>query len=152
MNSVQKLRQMVGEVGRTPPGPKLDEAWALVGRLLARMPVDAAEAVRVCEQRDPAGLSALVARLENADAAPAPAPSSTFSEDDLGRALRAFKKRLRVSRLAEESKLGGRQLTGGRRSEIHAMIPPDDFPPEIWRALVAAGRLRDEGQGFYALA
>lgn len=151
MNAVQKLRQMVGEIGKTTaPGPQ-QAAWDLVGRLLARMPVDAGEAGRICDQKDLAGLDAMVARLERPAAAPAPS-GPTIPEEELDRALKAFKKRLKLMRLAEESKLGGRQLTGGRKSEIDAIIPPDEFPYEVWQALAASGRLKSAGQGFYALA
>mgnify|MGYP007037740611 CR=1 FL=1 len=133
------------------PGP-LQAAWDLAGRLLSRMPVDAAEAGRVCDSKDLAGLDALVRRLENpAPAAPAPAGEAVSSEEK-DRALKAFKKRLKLMKLSEESKLGGRQLTGGRKSEIDAIIPPDEFPHEVWQALAAEGRLKSAGQGFYQLA
>lgn len=151
MNAVQKLRQMVGELGKTTAPGKLQEAWDLTGRLLSRMPVDAAEAGRVCEMRDLAGLDALVSRLENPQPAAAPAPGAGVSAEEMDRALKAFKKRLKLMRLAEESKLGGRQLSGGRKSEIDAIIPPDEFSPEVWRALAAEGRLKSAGQGFYLL-
>lgn len=151
MNAVQKLRQLVGEIGRSPQGAASQAAWDLAGRLLSRMPVDAAAAGRVIEGRDLPGLDDLVRRLEQPEEAPAPPPGSGIPEEDLDRALRAFKKRLRLMRLAEESKLGGRRLTGGRRSEIDAIIPPDEFPPEVWLALGAMGRLKSAGQGFYAL-
>ena len=152
MNAVQKLRQMVGELGKPmAPGPA-QAAWDLTGRLLSRMPVDAAEAGRICDTKDLAGLDAMVSRLENPVAKPAPAPSAAIPAEDLERALKAFKKRLKLMRLSEESKLGGRQLTGGRKSEIDAIIPPDDFPFEVWQALAAEGKLKSAGQGFFALA
>jgi hypothetical protein len=31
------------------------------------------------------------------------------------------------------------------------MIPPKEFPLAVWDALVLAGKLRREGQGFYSL-
>jgi len=151
MNAVQKLRQMVGEIGKTTESGPQQAAWDLVGRLLARMPVDAAEAGRICDQKDLAGLDVMVSRLEQPEAPPAPS-GPTIPEEELDRALKAFKKRLKLMRLAEESKLGGRQLTGGRKSEIDAIIPPDEFPYEVWQALAASGRLKSAGQGFYTLA
>jgi len=150
MNLVQKLRQTVGDL-RAPKSPaKAGETWALAQRLLTRVPVDQQEAARACESRDVDALDAIVARLENP--APAAAPSSAVPDADLDRALKAFKKRLKVMRLADESKLGGRQLSGGRRSEIDAIVPPTEFPREVWLALAARGDLRDTGGGFFALA
>ncbi len=149
MNTVQKLRQMVGELRTAPPSRKTDEGWALAQRLLGRMPVDPGKANTACETRDIDALDAIVKHLE----APSPEVTADASipEAELEHALRAFKKRLKVMRLADESKLGGRQLTGGRKSEIDAIIPPSEFPREVWVALAVRGKLRDSGGGFYAL-
>lgn len=149
MNLVQKLRQMVGEV-QTARGGALDDAWSLVGRLLGRMPVDQAEVERVCAGRDLAGLDALVSALES----PAPAPGGPVGEEvqrQMAPALKAFRKRLKLARLNDESKLGGRRLSGGKRSQIDAIIPPTDYPRAVWDALVASGDLKDAGGGFFAL-
>ena len=73
-----------------------------------------------------------------------------FPVHDLDHALKAFNKSLKVMRLADESRLGGRYTSGGRKSAIDAIRPPEEFPKEIWDALVRAGKLRAEGPGFYA--
>jgi len=151
MNIVQKARQMVGEV-QTAQGKKLDEAWALVGRILGRLPVDPGEADRVVRQRDAAGLDAIVTAIESPAPEAAPAEISEAERAQMGAAMRAFRKRLKIARLADESKLGGRQLSGGRKSEIDAIQPPTDYPREVWDALVADGQLTHTGGGFYALA
>lgn len=167
MNAVQKLRQMVGEV-RHPKDPlKVLDSWDLVRGLLARMPVDHAAAKRACDARDADAYEALVVRLEALDAEQrggAPAadsgpPASARPEQQptpelahqMERALRAFRKRLKVTRLADESSLAGRRLTSGKKSGVDAMLPPHEFPDEVWRALAAAGKLVHTGQGFYAL-
>lgn len=151
MNMIQKLRQLAGEISAARNGLAVVDAWALAERLLTRVPVDQAEAARAVREKDHAALVALLDRLER----PAPAPTAPtaggFTEDDLAAALRAFKKRLRVMRLSDESRLGGRYTSGGRRSGIDAIEPPTEFPPAVWRALVAQGHLRDTGGGFYAL-
>lgn len=154
MNVLQKLRQLAADARR--PGPGAGEAWALAERLLARLPADRAEAARVVRDRDADALAALIDALERG-VAPAsqnapPAPQTPeFSAQELERAFRAFRKRLEITRLDEESRLGNRQLTGGRKSEIDAIVPPREFPDAVWKALARAGRLKDTGQGFYAL-
>lgn len=149
MNLVQKLRQTADDLRAAPNGPKAQDAWALAARLLTRVPVDQARAAEVCAARDVDGLDAMVARLESPET---PSTAGTSVPDaDLDRALRAFKKRLKVMRLADESKLGGRQLSQGRRSEIDAIVPPTEFPREIWLALAARGDLKDTGGGFFSL-
>ncbi|TVQ59254.1 MAG: hypothetical protein EA379_11600 [Phycisphaerales bacterium] len=158
MNAVQKLRQIVGEIRSTRDPIGAREAWALAGRLLSRMPVDQSAAAEACEQRDIEALDALVASIENPRA---PATDSSggsaapdapeISPEVLDKAYRVFRKRLKVSRLAEESKLGGRQLTGGRKSEIDAILPPHEYPDEVWKALARSGRIKDTGRGFYSM-
>lgn len=159
MNVVQKLRQLVGEVRKAASPAKADEAWALAARLLGRMPVTAEDAQRVCAARDVDGLDRLVAGLESAavggardgSARAAGAAEGSTLEHEMELALRAFKKRLKLARLADESKLRGRRLTGGQKSEIDAIIPPTEYPSEVWAALARAGKLKDTGGGFYAL-
>ncbi|HRQ72734.1 MAG TPA: hypothetical protein PLU35_06875 [Phycisphaerales bacterium] len=151
MNAVQKLRQLVGEVRKGPASAA--QAWPLAERLLSRLPVDQAEARRVCAERDADGFDAMIARLENPSAGvagTAPPDGPGIPDETLKSAMRAFTKRLKLARLADESRLGNRYTTGGRKSSIDAIIPPEEFPPEVWKALARAGKLRDTGGGFYA--
>jgi hypothetical protein len=71
---------------------------------------------------------------------------------DLKAAFKAFKKRLKLSRLDAESSLGVGPLSGGRRSEIVAITPPDQFPEAVWEELVKQGKLKRAGRGLYELA
>lgn len=70
----------------------------------------------------------------------------------LKRALKAFKKRLKLTKLDAESSLGGGPFSGGRASGIVAVRPPDRFPREAWDKLVEMGKLRNSGGGLYELA
>lgn len=72
-------------------------------------------------------------------------------KEELKRALKAFKKRLKLYRRDEESTLGGRALTGGKVSSIVGIRPPDNFPPEFWEELVELGKLKREPGGMYSL-
>ncbi len=80
------------------------------------------------------------------DAGPEP-----FTPQYLKQALKAFKKRLKLTRLDEESTLGGGPLSGGRDSGIVAIQPPNQYPREVWEKLVEQGRLRRAGGGMYEL-
>lgn len=74
------------------------------------------------------------------------------TKDELDRALKAFKKRLKLTRRDQESSYGQRALTAGRTSGIIAVRPPDGFPPEVWDELCAKGRLvRTPGERTYEL-
>ncbi len=81
-----------------------------------------------------------------------PGASGPTDPETLKRALKAFRKRLKLTRLDAESKLGRRATTGGRKSDIVAIIPPHQYPREVWDELVRLGRLRAAGPGFYELA
>jgi hypothetical protein len=75
----------------------------------------------------------------------------TPSPEELKRAFKAFKKRLKVTRLDAESSIAGGPLSGGRRSDIVAIAPPAEFPQAVWDALVKQGKLRPAGRGVYEL-
>jgi hypothetical protein len=78
-------------------------------------------------------------------------PPGTPSKEELKRALKAFRKRLKLTRLDDESHLRGRRLTSGRASDIVAIVPPNDFPQAVWDELVRQGRLKKSGGGMYEL-
>jgi hypothetical protein len=77
--------------------------------------------------------------------------SETPSRDDLKAAFKAFKKRLKLTRLDEESRIAGGPLSGGHSSGIVAITPPGQFAPEIWEELVRQGKLKKAGHGTYEL-
>lgn len=148
MNVIQKLRALHTDIAAAQERLKIVDAWALAERLALRLPVNLDEAQRVFAEKDAEGLNALIAKLEDP---PKPAESlPDYTEAELTHALKAFRKRLKVQRLADESRLGGRYTSGGRQSNIDAITPPEDFPPEIWKVLARDGKLKDTGQGFYA--
>lgn len=64
------------------------------------------------------------------------------SKDELKRALQAFKKRLKLYRRDDESKLGGGAFTSGKASGIVGIRLPDGHRPEVWAALEAKQRIR----------
>ncbi len=70
---------------------------------------------------------------------------------NLKRAMKAFRKRLKLTHLNEESKLGRNPLTSGKHSTVVAIMPPHQYGPEVWARLVEQGRLKDAGRGFYEL-
>lgn len=68
----------------------------------------------------------------------------------LKRAMKAFKKRLKLTSLDDDSRLGRGPFSGGSTG-VYAIRPPDQFPPEVWRELCRQGKLRDSGHGMYQL-
>ena len=152
MNAVQKLRQLHTDIVASRDGFKIVDAWTLAERLLCRLPVDAARIDQVCKAKDAAGLDAIIASLEHPQPVKQHEPLPEYSHDDLAAAMRAFKKRLKLVRLNDESRLGGRYTSGGRTSKVDAIEPPEGFDHAIWKVLVRDGQLKDTGGGFYAPA
>ncbi len=74
-----------------------------------------------------------------------------FSPEELKGALKAFKKRLRILRRDDESSFTRSAMSGGKRSSIAAVKPPDQFPREIWEELERMGKLKYAGNGLYEL-
>lgn len=85
------------------------------------------------------------------DSAPESTPSA-FDPEELRKALKAFKKRLKLARLEDESRLGHGPMSKGGSSEIMAVQPPNQFPRAMWDELVRQGKLRSAGHGLYELA
>ena len=79
-------------------------------------------------------------------------PSDSPTPEELRKAMKAFKKRLKLARLDDESSLGGGPMSGGKSSSIVAIMPPNQYPKAVWDELVARGRLKYAGQGLYQLA
>lgn len=69
----------------------------------------------------------------------------------LKRALKAFRKRLKVTLLDAETSLSGGPMSSGRQSSIVAVTPPDRYPRAVWDELVRQGRLKDARHGMYEL-
>jgi hypothetical protein len=65
--------------------------------------------------------------------------------------MKAFKKRLKVTRLDAESNISGGPLSSGRKADIVAITPPNQFPPGVWEELVRQGKLKKAGGGMYEL-
>jgi hypothetical protein len=72
-------------------------------------------------------------------------------KDDLKRALKAFRKRLKLTRLDAESNISGGPLSSGRDSGIVAIVPPNEYPQAVWDELVRQGKLKHAGHGTYEL-
>ena len=72
------------------------------------------------------------------------------TEQELKSAYKAFKKKLKLQQLEDDSKLGHSPLTGAR-STIVAIRPPSGHGLEIWQELAAAGYLKNDGGGLYSL-
>ena len=72
------------------------------------------------------------------------------TEEELKKALKAFKKRIKLTQLDDDSRLGRSPLTGSKESVV-SIQPPAGFGRAVWEELADKGYLKRDGGGFYAL-
>jgi len=122
--------------------------WKQVYRLLQNTELPPGRITGVVGMRDVPGLAAMIDQLR----APAlDAPADVPGEDICRKALQAFRKRLSLTVLDEDSKLGRGPLSKGGGAAA-AIVPPNEWPEPVWQELVRQGKLRYIGHGFYELA
>ena len=69
--------------------------------------------------------------------------------DELKKALKAFKKRLKLTRLDDDSRIGHGPLTGGSKEHVVSIQPPTGCGREIWEELADKGVLKRETASRY---
>jgi len=84
------------------------------------------------------------------DPTPAAAAGPAPSDETLKAAYKAFKKRLKIKQLDHDSRVG-RAPTSSGSTQIAAIEPPDQYPKEVWDALVAQKKLTYSGRGMYEM-
>jgi hypothetical protein len=77
--------------------------------------------------------------------------STPPTKEQLRAAMKAFKKRLKLTRLDEASKLTRNPLTTGHGAQILAITPPREYPQAVWDELVKQGKLKMAERGLYEL-
>ena len=129
--------------------------WGELQRLLVKAKADTSRVARAVIARDLDAIRELIDHVRNPELAlPEKEPDRVlpeFPEETLHEAMRAFRKRLKLTKLDHESKLGRNPLTTGKEAEFDSILPPHQYPPELWQVLVARGELESTGQGFYKL-
>lgn len=146
---LEALEELLGEIRTYSDSRRAAGEWKQVYRLLGRTDLDPRRYNGIVGMRDVEGLEKLIDELrEPASAAAEDAPDAATCR----KALQAFKKRARLTRLDDESQLGRGPLSKGADTSLGAVTPPADFPDAVWQELVRQGRLRYLGHGLYELA
>jgi hypothetical protein len=126
--------------------------WRQVYKLLQKTNLPSVRVTHVVGMRDVAGLTELIDQLRAPAAAVARPQADTPDAETCRRAMRAFRKRLALTRLDDESQISSHgSLSKGADSRVVAIIPPREWPESVWQELARQGRLRYIGDGFYEL-
>lgn len=137
------VRDLTGE-------PENDAAWSAAQAALSHHEVgseDDAELAAAVAERDAVALTKLHADWLSG--------ARLMLERDravLKRALKAYRKRLKITVLEAESSVAGGPMSAGRKSAIVGIVPPERYPSEVWDELVRQKRLVYGGYGTYELA
>ena len=123
--------------------------WKQVYKQLEKTDLPKTRVTHVVGMRDVAQLTEVIEQLRD-PAAPVPPHGEVPSAETCRRALRAFRKRVALTRLDEESRINSHSaLTKGKDPSTMAIIPPTEWPESVWLELVRQGKLHYTGHGFY---
>ena len=123
-----------------------DHSWNQARRALEPTRAQEPELAALIDARD---LAALRATIEDWRSGKRLLPKQ--DREVLSRAMKAFRKSLKVTRLDAESTIGGGPMSSGRHSGIAGMRPPDRYTREVWDELARQKRLVSVGHGIFEL-
>ena len=139
--------QLLSTVLATVVADPISEAvWLEARRARELSKVEEPDLTAALEARDAAVLGGI---LEQWKSGRRLAPE--HDREVLKRALKAFRKSLKVTRLDAESSLGVGPMSSGRHSGIVGMRPPERYPAAVWEELARQGRLIAGKFGVYEL-
>ena len=148
---VAKLNELLSAIGQYPDPRRAQSEWKQVYKLLQKTDVPAGRITSMVGMRDVERLGETIEQL-SAPESEAPEPAGDAPDAEVcKKALKAFRKRVSVTRLDDDSTLGRSPLSKGASKGPLAISPPIDWPDEVWRELARQGKLRDAGGGFYEL-
>ena len=102
---------------------------------------------------DHSNLPPLTTSQPTVPANPAGQPTAEpISKEVLKQAYLAFKKRWKLTKLDEESRIGRGPMSSGQKSTIIGIQPPNQFPTAVWDLLVEQGKIKRTGRDQYALS
>jgi hypothetical protein len=139
-------RHLARIAGELQADPQDAVVWQTARDILGEASASETELAAVIDAKDAAALRAIVADWASGKRV-LPEPD----REVLKRAMKAFRKSLKVTRLDAESSIAGGPMSSGRHSGIVGVIPPARYPREVWDELVRQGRLRGGKQGIYEL-
>lgn len=147
--TITKLDELMTTIQAYDDPRRATAEWKQVYKLLQKTDLPTNRLTHVVGMRDLAQLAELLDQLRNPTSTPATPPDAPDAQT-CGRAMRAFRKRLTLTRLDEESKISNHSpLTSGADSHMSAIVPPIEWPNSVWQELVRQGKLRYTGHGFY---
>lgn len=149
---IAKLDELLAVIRGYDDPRRAGGEWKQVYKLLQNTDLPGAGVTHVVGMRDVVRLAGLIEELRS-PASESAQPTDAPDADTCKRALRAFRRRRKLTLLDDESKINSHSpLTKGADSHAAtAIAPPDDWPESVWQELVRQGKLRYIGHGCYDL-
>jgi hypothetical protein len=146
--TLTKLDELLTAINAFDDPRRASAEWKHVFKTLEKADLLTPQAKHIIGMRDVENLTAMIEQLRSPEPITEGEP---IDEAELKRAFKAFRKRLTVTSLDDESKLGRSPLTQGTRNSAPTVTPPIEWPNEVWMQLVRQGKLRYIGHGLYGL-
>lgn len=148
--AVAKLEELLEKIGSYPDPRRASGEWKQVYAQLQKTRLHPGQFQHAVGMRDVEAVGKLIEQLRDGGAAPADenAPDAAT----LKKAMTAFRKRAKLTRLDDESQLGHGPLSKGADRSLSAITPPTEWPNAVWEELVRQGKLRYVGHGMYEVA
>jgi len=148
---IEHLNEQLAAIGEYPDPRRASSEWKQVYKLLQKTGMRPGRITGMVGMRDVEALTQAIAELSAPDSdSPEPAADAPDAET-CKKAFKAFRKRVSLTKLDDDSKLGRSPLSKGASKAPLAITPPIEWPAEVWRELARQGKLRDVGGGFYQL-
>ena len=148
-NILTTLDELVAKISACDDPRHAGDEWKQVFKLLQKTSLPAGRAAHVTGMRDVGLLTELIDQLRGPEAETP--PTEAPSDEDCKKAFQAFRKRLKLTVLDEESKLGRSPLSKGSAGSTAAIVPPSEWPDAVWQELARQGKLHYVRDGFYEL-
>lgn len=145
----REARSLLGQMDPDESGPR----WGELQRLLVKAKADPNDVAGAIAGRDLSAIEHIINVLEGLEEAEEPLEEvlPEFPQEVLRDAMKAFRKRFKLMRLDHESKLGRSPLSTGKDASFESILPPEQFPTDVWPVLVSKGELESTGRGFYKI-
>lgn len=148
LDTPTKLGELLTSIKTYDDPRRAGAEWKQVYRLLQQTDLETRHYQGVVGMRDVDSLAMLIEQLS---APQGPPPENVPDEAVLRSAMHAFKRRVRLTRLDDESALGRGPFSKGASRSATSISPPTEFPSDVWPELARQHRLRYVGHGLYEL-
>ena len=150
-DELSKASTLLAAIKAFPDPRRASAEWKQVYQVLKKTPAAGSHLDNLVAGRDVTALEKTIVELRASSAIdPSQLAEPAIDDATLRAALKGFKRRLKLVRLDDESRIDLRDpTTKGGSGEIAAIEPPRDWPGEVWTALAARGCLRRSGGGMF---